>query len=74
MTYARHGHTINNKRVRRLWRDEGLERDPLTSITTTVDQFGGLFPSLDRAIATGLDSTVETSLAVSLEGAGHVLE
>ena len=28
------------------------------SITTTLDRYGGLFPSLDRDIANGLDASV----------------
>jgi len=38
------------------------ERLGHASITTTLDRYGGLFPSLDQDIATGLDSTLANSL------------
>jgi len=41
------------------------ERLGHASITTTLDRYGGLFPSLDRAIATGLDLTLVASLGIS---------
>ena len=42
------------------------ERLGHASITTTLDRYGGLFPSLDRDIATGLDSMLADSMAVTL--------
>jgi integrase len=36
-----------------------------SSITTTMDTYGGLFPSLDEAIAEGLDGMLRDSLAAS---------
>lgn len=38
------------------------ERLGHSSITTTLDTYGGLFPSLDHAIADGLDQLLRTSL------------
>jgi integrase len=39
------------------------ERLGHASINTTMDIYGGLFPSLDEAIALGLDATLRDSLA-----------
>jgi len=36
-----------------------------SSITVTLDRYGGLFPSLDVAIADGLDEVLRDSLAAS---------
>jgi integrase len=39
------------------------ERLGHSSITVTMDRYGGLFPRLDEAIAQGLDGTIRESLA-----------
>jgi integrase len=41
------------------------ERLGHSSITVTMDRYGGLFPRLDEAIAEGLDSALRESLAAS---------
>jgi len=40
------------------WSSQARERLGHASITTTLDRYGGLFPSLDRDIANGLDASV----------------
>jgi integrase len=42
------------------------ERLGHSSITVTMDRYGGLFPRLDGAIAEGLDVVLRDSLAASL--------
>src|SRR5207247_2584712 len=42
------------------------ERLGHSSITVTMDRYGGLFPRLDEAIAEGLDGPLRESLAASL--------
>lgn len=46
------------------------ERLGHSSITVTMDRYGGLLPSLDEAIADGLDSMIRGPLAASLRPAG----
>jgi integrase len=41
------------------------ERLGHASITVTLDRYGGLFPSLDEALADGLDARLRSSLAAS---------
>ncbi len=45
------------------------ERLGHSSITVTMDRYGGLFPRLDEAIAEGLDTALRESLAASLRPA-----
>jgi len=45
------------------------ERLGHASITTTLDRYGGLFPSLDRDIANGLDATVRRATESLVEQA-----
>ena len=50
------------------------ERLGHSSITTTLDTYGGLFPSLDAAIAEGLDALLRSSLEGHGDGeAGRVV-
>jgi integrase len=50
------------------------ERLGHSSITVTMDTYGGLFPGIDEAIAEGLDTVLAGSLAASLrpDGASSV--
>jgi integrase len=41
------------------------ERLGHSSINVTLDRYGGLFPSLDEAVADGLDNLIQNSLAAS---------
>ena len=42
------------------------ERLGLSSITVTMDRYGGLFPRLEEAIGEGLDAVLRDSLAASV--------
>lgn len=50
------------------------ERMGHASITTTLDRYGHLFPSLDERIADGLDEVYETGRRNGESGNAKVLE
>lgn len=49
------------------------ERLGHSSITVTMDRYGGLFPRLEEAIAEGLDGALRVSLAGQLRDGGENL-
>ena len=60
-----HGHTINNKRVRRLWRDEGLrvpqkrKKKRLTGVGTHVGAMSPIVPNALWALDFQFDATID---------------